>query len=205
MGVIEQPQGSNPPQVYIPLQPTQRLYASSDSLSSAEVVNTIYVQTASAADISSVQSEISGLMPSATITSDSTLAGQISGSLASTAALARDLGAWLAILTLSAAFTVAALLTLGAVGRRAREFGTLKALGWMSRRIVAQVMGESLVVGIMGGASGILLGLAGAALISARARSNPCPCHPRQCGGSSCPRVVALDRGRLAICRDRRR
>jgi ABC-type antimicrobial peptide transport system permease subunit len=37
------------------------------------------------------------------------------------------------------------------------------------RRIISQVMGESLVVGIMGGAVGILLGLGGAALISARA------------------------------------
>jgi ABC-type antimicrobial peptide transport system permease subunit len=53
------------------------------------------------------------------------------------------------------------------VARRVRDFGTLKALGWRSRRIIAQVMGESLVIGILGGAAGIALGFAGAAIITA--------------------------------------
>ncbi len=30
------------------------------------------------------------------------------------------------------------------------EFGTLKALGWRSRRIVAQVLAESAVIGVAG-------------------------------------------------------
>ncbi|HEX4657758.1 MAG TPA: FtsX-like permease family protein, partial [Streptosporangiaceae bacterium] len=47
-----------------------------------------------------------------------------------------------------------------------REFGTLKALGWRSRRIVSQVMGESVALGIIGGAVGVGLGFAGAALIT---------------------------------------
>jgi putative ABC transport system permease protein len=54
---------------------------------------------------------------------------------------------------------------MSAVSRRAREFGTLKAIGWRSRRIIGQVMGESLVIGLIGGAAGIGLGLAGAAII----------------------------------------
>jgi ABC-type antimicrobial peptide transport system permease subunit len=61
---------------------------------------------------------------------------------------------------------VASLLTMAAVSRRVREFGTLKALGWRSRRIVAQVMGESVALGIIGGAVGVGLGFAGAALIT---------------------------------------
>jgi ABC-type antimicrobial peptide transport system permease subunit len=47
-----------------------------------------------------------------------------------------------------------------------REFGTLKALGWRSSRIVAQVMGESVTIGIIGGAIGVALGFAGAAIIN---------------------------------------
>jgi ABC-type antimicrobial peptide transport system permease subunit len=43
---------------------------------------------------------------------------------------------------LVAAFLLAALLMMSAVTRRVREFGTLKALGWRSRRVVEQVMGE---------------------------------------------------------------
>ena len=66
---------------------------------------------------------------------------------------------------LIAAFLLASLLTMAAVARRVREFGTLKALGWRSRRIVGQVMGESIVIGIVGGAAGVALGYGGAALI----------------------------------------
>ena len=72
---------------------------------------------------------------------------------------------------LIAAFAVAVLLTMAAVARRVREFGTLKALGWRGRRIIAQVMGESLAVGVLGAALGIGLGYAGAAIINAIAPS----------------------------------
>ena len=95
----------------------------------------------------------------------------MSGSLTSAAKLANDLGRWLSILVLIAAFAVAVLLTMAAVARRVREFGTLKALGWRGRRIIAQVMGESLAVGILGAAIGVGLGYAGAAVINAIAPS----------------------------------
>jgi ABC-type antimicrobial peptide transport system permease subunit len=58
---------------------------------------------------------------------------------------------------------------LAAVSRRVREFGTLKALGWRSRRITAQVLGESLVTGLLGAMLGIALGLAGSWLATAAA------------------------------------
>ena len=60
-----------------------------------------------------------------------------------------------------AAFVLAALLTTAAVNRRVREFGTLKAMGWHSRRIVGQVLGESVVQGLVGGALGVGLGVLG--------------------------------------------
>ena len=46
-----------------------------------------------------------------------------------------------------------------------REFGTLKALGWNSRRVVGQVAGEAIVIGIMGGIVGVGLGYLGSALV----------------------------------------
>ena len=129
-------------------------------------MNTIYVSAASAADITAVQHEISKLLPSATVTTSSSLASQVTGSLTNTASLADNLGRWLSIMVLIAAFVLASLLTIAAVSRRVGEFGTLKAIGWRSRRIVGQVMGESLTTGIVGGASGVVLGFAGAALVT---------------------------------------
>jgi putative ABC transport system permease protein len=132
-------------------------------------VNTIYLTAASAADIPTVSKEISALLPGTTVTTASSLASEATGSVTSAASLADNLGRWLSVLVLIAAFAVASLLTMAAVARRAREFGTLKAIGWRSRRIVGQVLGESVALGIAGAAAGVGLGFAGAAIIAATA------------------------------------
>ena len=166
VGIAAQPQGGSPPDVYIPLARAQAL-GSSAGTSLRNQVNTIYVTAASAADIPAVQNEIRKLLPGDTVNTASSLASQVTGSLSSTAKLAGDLGRWLSILVLIAAFAVASLLTMAAVSRRVWEFGTLKALGWRSRRIIAQVIGESVAMGVVGAAAGAGLGFAGAAIIDA--------------------------------------
>jgi len=166
IGVVRAPPGVTPADVYIPLARAQALGAPQPGTSLAGKVNTIYVTAASAADIGTVRREISTLLPSATVTTSGDLAGEVTGSLAGTATLASDLGRWLEVTVLIAAFSVASLLTIAAVSRRVREFGTLKALGWRSRRIVGQVMGETVTMGIAGGLAGVALGFAGAALVA---------------------------------------
>jgi putative ABC transport system permease protein len=167
VGIVAQAQGSSPTDVYIPLTRAQAIGAAAGGKSLKHEVNTIYVTAASAAGIPAVQAEIKRLLPGDTVTTAASLAGQVTGSLASTTKLANDLGRWLSVLALIAAFAVASLLTMAAVARRVRDFGTLKALGWRSRRIIAQVLGESLVIGLAGGAAGIALGFAGARIITA--------------------------------------
>jgi putative ABC transport system permease protein len=162
IGIVRQPGGSSPPDIYIPLARAQDLAPRMHAM-----VNIVYVQAASASFVGTVSSEISRLMPSATVSTSGDLAKGVSGSLASTSRLARTFGTWLAVLALLAALAVASLLTLAAVARRVREFGTLKALGWRSGRISVQVLGESLAMGIAGAALGIALGLGGALLASA--------------------------------------
>ena len=129
-------------------------------------VNTIYVTASNSGDISSVASSISKAVPGSTVTDQNTLASEVTGSISSAASLANNLGKWLAIAVLIAAFLLASLLTMAAVTRRIREFGTLKALGWKSRRIVFQVMGEAVAIGIVGGVIGVGLGFAGVALVN---------------------------------------
>ena len=160
IGLVSTASGSGS-DVYIPLLRAQQLSGLTGK------VNTIYVAAASAAEIGGVSKQISTVLPKATVTTASSLAGQVTGSLASAASLANSLGRWLAIAVLVAAFALAVLLTISAVSRRVREFGTLKALGWRSRRVVGQVMGESLLVGLIGGIVGIGLGLVGASLVNA--------------------------------------
>ena len=165
IGIVRQPQSSSPPDVYIPLEVAQGLKTGPLGVETGDV-NTIYVTAASAADIPAVQHEIAKLLPHDTVTTAASLASEVTGSVASAAKLANDLGKWLAILVLIAAFAVASLLTMSAVARRVAEFGTLKAIGWRTRRIVAQVLGESVVMGIAGAVVGVGLGFAGAAIIS---------------------------------------
>jgi putative ABC transport system permease protein len=168
IGIVRQPQeGGNPPDVYIPLKAAEGMRVQIGSL--GHDVNTIYLTAASSADIPAVQKEISRLLPGATVTTAASLASEATGSVSSAAKLANDLGKWLAVLVLIAAFAVACLLTMAAVARRASEFGTLKAIGWRSRRIVAQVLGESLAIGVAGAAAGTGLGFAGVAIIAAAA------------------------------------
>ena len=160
IGIVSEPAGDNPSDVYIPLAVAQKLANMKND------VNTIYVTASNSSAISTVSSEIKTALPSDTVTTSSDLANEVTGSLSSASSLANNLGKWLAIAVLVAAFLLASLLTLAAVSRRVREFGTLKALGWKSRRIVGQVMGESVTLGIIGGVIGAGLGLAGAELVS---------------------------------------
>jgi putative ABC transport system permease protein len=160
IGIVSEPAGDNPSDVYVPLAVAQKLANMKND------VNTIYVAASSSSAIGAVQGEIQKALPSDTVTTSADLANEVTGSLSSASSLANNLGKWLAIAVLIAAFLLASLLTMAAVSRRVREIGTLKALGWTSRRIVLQVMGEAVAMGIIGGAIGVGLGLAGAELVT---------------------------------------
>ena len=161
VGIVQAGEGVTDSDVYIPLARAQSLASMPDE------VNTIYVSAASAANISAVSSEISKALPTATVTTASDLASEVTGSLTSASNLAHNLGKWLAIAMLAAAFCMASILTMSAVTRRVREFGTLKAIGWSGRRIVGQVIGESLAIGLIGGIAGIAIGYGAAAIVQA--------------------------------------
>jgi ABC-type antimicrobial peptide transport system permease subunit len=164
VGLVEQSANSNPPDAYIPLARAQALGTAAGKSLKGDV-NTIYVGANSAQNITTVSRELSTLLPGSTVTNQNDLAKQLTGSVTSASNLASNLGKWLAIAVLAAAFLLASLLTTSAVSRRVREFGTLKALGWTSRRVVGQVVGEAITIGVIGGAIGVGLGFLGSALV----------------------------------------
>ncbi|MDT0486114.1 MULTISPECIES: ABC transporter permease [Streptomyces] len=161
IGIATADSGDAAANVYIPLTQAQTL---SDSKNK---VTTIYVKATDSQKIGSVKSTIQKNVSGTTVTTSADLADTVSGSLSTASSLATNVGKWLSIAVLIAAFLVAGLLTSSAVSRRVREFGTLKALGWKSGRVTRQVVGEAMVNGLLGGALGIALGLAGAYVVTA--------------------------------------
>lgn len=146
--------------VYIPLDMAQSISGETDMISN------IYVQADSATDISQIQATIEKALPDTTVSTQADLASSVSGSLATASTLLSNLGLWLSIAVLAAAFLIAILFTISGVTRRTREFGTLKAIGWSNKSIVGQVAGESVVQGLIGGVIGAVVGLAGVIIIN---------------------------------------
>ncbi|MET8288591.1 ABC transporter permease [Streptomyces sp. NPDC048448] len=161
IGIATPDSGESTTDVYLPLKQAQTLGDSKDK------VTTIYVKATDSKRIDTVKAAIQKNIPGTTVTTSADLASTVSGSLSTASNLATSVGKWLSVAVLVAAFLVAALLTSSAVSRRVREFGTLKALGWPSRRVTRQVVGESVVNGLLGGALGIALGLGAAYAVTA--------------------------------------
>lgn len=146
--------------VYIPLDLAQEIAGLEGQVSD------LYVQAASSDRIAAVQADIEEALPDATVSTQADLAASVSGSLQTASSLISNLGLWLSVAVLVAAFLIAILFTIQGVTRRTREFGTLKAIGWSNRRVVGQVAGESLVQGLIGGAAGLALGLVGILVVN---------------------------------------
>ncbi|MFJ9901300.1 ABC transporter permease [Streptomyces sp. NPDC101152] len=173
IGIATADSGDSAANLYMPLTEAQTLAGEKGK------VTTIYVKATGSQQISAVKSTIQKNVSGTTVTTSADLASTVSGSLSTASSLATNVGKWLSVAVLVAAFLVAGLLTSSAVSRRVREFGTLKALGWKSGRVTRQVVGEAVVNGLLGGALGIALGLAGAYVVTAIS-----PTLQAQLGGS---------------------
>jgi len=161
VGLVEPPLGGQSADVYLPLRRLQTL-ASEQGLA-----NVILVRAAKSSSVGAVEREIGRALPQASVASSKQVAAKISGSLVDVSKLSHDLGLLLSIVAAAAAFLLAALLAVSSVGKRVRELGTLKALGWTQRMVVRQVAGESVVQGVLGGLFGIVLGVAIAVVVDA--------------------------------------
>jgi hypothetical protein len=161
VGLVRAPLGGQTADVYVPLGQLQTL------ASLAGQVNVALVRAANGQSVADVQRRIETSFPSAQVASAKDVADSISGSLVDAANLSHRLGVALAVLAALTAFLIALLLTLSSVGKRVREIGTLKALGWRQRIVVRQILGESLAQGVAGGVIGVVLGVVAAAVIGA--------------------------------------
>jgi ABC-type lipoprotein release transport system permease subunit len=145
---------------YIPLDVAQTLSSETGKVTS------IYVTAESASDVGALKTALEKALPRATVSTQADLASSVSGSLGTAGEVVSNLGTWLSLIVLAAAFLIAILFTVSGVTRRTREFGTLKAIGWTNRRIVGQVAGESVVQGLIGGVIGVAVGLIGVLVVN---------------------------------------
>jgi ABC-type antimicrobial peptide transport system permease subunit len=161
VGLVSPPLGGQSADVYLPLKQLQTLAHETG------LANVVLVRATSSSDVGRVKQAIQAALPQAQVASSKDVADKISGSLVDASNLSHDLGFALSAIAAIAAFLLAALLALSSVGKRVRELGTLKALGWTQRMVVRQIAGESLAQGLLGGILGIVLGVGAALLISA--------------------------------------
>ena len=161
VGLVNPPLGGQSADVYLPLAQLQTL------AHEAGLANVILVRATSSSKVGAVQAAIEKALPDAQLASSKQVADKISGSLVDASNLSHNLGLVLSIVAAAAAFLLAALLALSSVGKRVRELGTLKALGWTQRMVVRQIAGESLAQGAIGGVLGIALGVLAALAINA--------------------------------------
>jgi putative ABC transport system permease protein len=161
VGLVQPPLGGQGADVYLPLAQLQKL-AGQEGL-----VNVVLVRAEDSSSVAGAEESITAAYSEAQVANSKQVADRISGSLVDAADLSRNLGLVLSIVAAAAAFLLAALLALSSVGKRVRELGTLKALGWTQGKVVRQVAGESLAQGILGGLAGIALGVIVIALINA--------------------------------------
>ena len=183
VALAHSPLGGQASDVYIKLSQLQKL---SDREGR---VNTVQVRADSSDDVAAVEKAIKGTLSGASVTTAADLAARVGGSLKDAKNLSSKLGAALTIVALVAAFLIASLLTLSSVTKRIRELGTLKALGWPGRSVVRQVTGESVLQGALGGVLGALIGIGGAALVTALAPTLEATVAAPQGGGG--PRAGA--------------
>ncbi|MDX6514706.1 MAG: hypothetical protein QOH73_372 [Gaiellaceae bacterium] len=161
VGLVTPPLGGQSADVYLPLARLQKLAGQ------AGLANVVLVRATGSAEVAKVQRELEQQLQGAQVASAKDVADSITGSLVDASNLSDTLGTALAIVVAVAAFLMAALLALSSVAKRTRELGTLRALGWSKRLVVRQIVGESLVQGVLGGLVGVLLGVIATQLFDA--------------------------------------
>ncbi|MEU6170931.1 ABC transporter permease [Streptantibioticus parmotrematis] len=174
VGIATTSDSTAPAQLYLPLRRAQALAGTPGA------VGTVYVTvsqgsagaagaaaTASGDPAQGVAAAIRAALPGTTVSTSADLASNVSGPLATTYRWTSGPGGWAAFGVAAAAVVTAAILMASAIGRRGREYATLRALGWGRARIARQAVGLAGATGLIGAAAGLALGLTATRLLTA--------------------------------------
>ena len=129
-------------------------------------VNVLLVKAADAQNVEQAGQSVASLISGATVSDASETADQVSGSLVNASNLTNKFIGVTSIVVIAAALVIVSLITVLSVNKRVRELGTLKAIGWSNAMILRQIVFENVVVGLLGAALGVGLGLLGLFLVN---------------------------------------
>lgn len=144
--------------VYIGLDDARRMAVESPQVQSVapfgpDDVNLLFIR-ADQRDVPAISSELREMMgKQATIAGPDSFLKQLGGVF--------EMFDRFAMVASLIAVLISALVTLkimaGNINERAREIGILKAVGWTGRNVMSQLLGESLVQGLLGGLAGVFV------------------------------------------------
>lgn len=129
-------------------------------------VNVLLVKAADAKNVDAAGQSVASLFSGASVTDASETADQVSGSLVNASNLTNKFIGVTTIVVIAAALVIVSLITVLSVNKRVRELGTLKAIGWSNAMIIRQIVLENVVVGLVGAALGVGLGILGLFLVN---------------------------------------
>ena len=160
IGIADPKLYTNTADFYLPLVDLQKLSGKGNR------INILLVKSTNAKNVSDTSASLASLFTGASITNAQDTAKQVSGSLVSAANLTNKFIGIVSVIIVLATFVIVSLLTLLSVNKRIREIGTLKAIGWSNGLIVRQILMENIVLGLLGAALGIGLGILAIAILN---------------------------------------
>jgi putative ABC transport system permease protein len=127
-------------------------------------VSLIIVKTANGTDSSAVESKIKQNYPNE-LTTSSSLSGM---NRMNNGLDVINSGSWaISLLAMLVGGIIVIITMMKAVSERTREIGVLRAIGWTQKRIIAMIMGESLVLSLMAVVVGLVVGVGLVEILSA--------------------------------------
>ncbi len=129
-------------------------------------INVLLVKATSATNVPAAGTTVAALVTGAKITDASETAKQVTGSLVNATNLTQRFIGLTSIIIILASLAIVSLITVLSVNKRIREIGTLKAIGWGNAAIVRQIIMENIVLGLLGAAIAVGLGLLGLMMVN---------------------------------------
>ena len=160
VGIAEPKLYTNTTDFYLPLGVLQTIANKTDR------INILLVKTTSADNVEAVSTAVESLITGGTVVNSKDTADKVSGSLVQANKLTNKFIGITSIVIIVAAFVIVSLLTIFSINKRTREIGTLKAIGWNKWTVTRQILLENAILGVLGAAVGVGLGIAAIVLIN---------------------------------------